>query len=180
MNSLLFKNSFHWEYLMDKSIWMKSCSFLFLGGRVITHYLQQQCHVDQLLETWECCLMPQLCHDLFELFDWVAYSPLHIHWSILHPPAHPSKIQFTFCMLNVYSILVIIIFSPPTCIQNHQQNCATILSKESSNSALPKFFMTIKHFGALGAIKARSYGHEHQSNCLVILCWRKTAEKRFI
>jgi hypothetical protein len=113
--------SLQWEYLMDNSIWMNACFFLFcpkvewppipsISPPTATPYWWTP-------KTQECCLMPRLWHDLFQLFDMVRHSPLHIHWSIWHPCPPPTKLskvfQFTFRILNVNFILVIIIFSPP-------------------------------------------------------------------
>jgi hypothetical protein len=149
MNSSLFKKGFffQWEYMMVKSIWIISCLIIFLPWSRVHQlpqfHLKQQHHIDQLLETWECYLMPQLRHDLLELFDMVIYSAIHIDWSILHSPPPPKQNypkpspSITFRILNVNLTLVIIIFSLP-CVQTHEDNCATISWKESANSALPK------------------------------------------
>ncbi len=157
---------------MDKSIWIISCLIIFLPWSRVhplpQFHLEQQHHIDQLLETWGCYLMPQLWHDMLELFDMVIYSAIHIDWSILHSlpptPPHPTPKKnypkpsptITFRILNVNLTLVIIIFSLPMCSNPWRKLCNHFIKGISKLCIAKRNLWLSNNVEVLGAIKPRS------------------------
>jgi hypothetical protein len=125
-------------------------------------HLEQQHHIDQLLETWECYLMPQLWHGLLELFDMVIYSAIHIDWSILHFPTPPqTKLSKAFPPNHLQNFECQSDFSdnnilPPHVFKSMKKIVQPFHQRNQQTLHCQKKFMTIKQCGGLGAIKPRS------------------------
>ncbi len=118
----LKRASLQWEYLMDNSIWMNACFFLFcpkvewppipsISPPTATPYWWTPWNTGMLLDA---SVVAWLVSIVWHGETLTSAYPLKYLTSLPPPPTKLSKVfQFTFRILNVNFILVIIIFSPP-------------------------------------------------------------------